>query len=89
MNIQVERIIPIKKGNLQAFASITFGDLRINSLRIIQQPNQSAWVSLPQSEKVDENGQKQYFPIIQIPRELQDQIQKVVLEAWQRGENGF
>ncbi len=89
MNIQVERIIPIRKGNLQAFASITLGAMRINSLRIIQQPNQSAWVSLPQSEKVGEDGQKSYFPIIQIPKEMQDQIQKVVLEEWQRGQNGF
>lgn len=83
-HIEVTRIIPIRRGSLQAFATILLdGKMRINSLRIIKQPNQAAWVSLPQSEKLNEDGSKSYYPIIEVEPDIKDAIQNAVLAAWE------
>jgi len=83
-HVEVTRIIPIRRGSLQAFATILLdGTMRINSLRIIQQPNQAAWVSLPQSEKINEDGSKSYFPIIEVEPDIKEAIQRAVLKEWE------
>jgi len=89
-HVEVTRIIPIRRGSLQAFATILLdGTMRINSIRVIKQEAQKPWVSLPQSEKVNEDGSKSYYPIIEVEPDIKDAIQRAVLDAWQRGENGF
>jgi SpoVG len=47
--VTVESIKPITgAGNLRAFATVNIaGKLRIADVRIIQQPNQEPWVSMP------------------------------------------
>ena len=66
--VTVDSIKKVDKGSLRAFATVTIaGKLTINSIRIIQQAEQSAWVSLPQNEvKAADGGRSKYFPIVEV-----------------------
>lgn len=68
-----------KGGNLKAYATITIGTgLSIYGCRVIQQPGQQAWVSLPQTK----SGEK-WYPVVKADdKRLQEVISQVVLEAW-------
>ena len=81
--IEVLEIKPIAKGNLKAFVKIRLGDIVINGVRIIQQAGQQAWVSCPQ-QTVERDGEKSYFPIIQLSKPLKLEMQTKVLAAWER-----
>ena len=59
--VQVTDWKPIKNGgNLRAMATVRIGPLTVHGVRVIQQPGQKAWISLPQRQ--DESGR--YFPVI-------------------------
>jgi DNA-binding cell septation regulator SpoVG len=50
----------------------------VHSVRIIQQPNQKAWVSMPQTK----SGER-YFPIVEIESEgLRNRVCDAVIEHW-------
>ncbi len=85
MNITVENLLKLDgSGNLKAFVSVNIGGkLTIHSCRIIQQPGQTAWVSLPQREWVDKDGNKHYAPLIEVPDKVKDAIQEAVLNTWE------
>ena len=86
--VEVTRITPVGKGNLQAFASVDIaGKMKIHSCRIIQQPGQAAWVSLPQSEWTDRDGNRKFFPVIEVSDNLKAAIQETVLRAWDQWES--
>jgi DNA-binding cell septation regulator SpoVG len=78
--ISVVRIRPVAgHGNLRAFADVRIGALTFYSLRVIQQPAQRAWVSLPQV--LDAEGR--YRPVITCDDEaLKMRIRDAVLRAW-------
>ena len=84
MNITVENIRELDgSGSLKAFASVNIGGkLKIHSCRIVQQPGQAAWVSLPQREWVDQHGQKRFAPLIELPDKVKNAIQEAVLNTW-------
>lgn len=83
MEIVVERIVQVNKGCLRAFCSVRLSDgVKINSCRVIQQPGQAAWVSLPQNEWTSNEGERLYSPVVEVSRELQSEIQKSVLAAY-------
>jgi DNA-binding cell septation regulator SpoVG len=76
--LEVRRIIG--EGNLRAFAAVRLGAVVIRGCRIVQQPGQKAWVSLPQQKSGD-----RYYPVVEITRkELLDQVREAILEAWER-----
>ena len=86
-SIAVEKIRRVAKGNLKAFASVHMGGkFRIHSLRIVQQPGQAAWVSLPQSEWTDREGKTRYSPIIELPNNVKEAISEAVLKEWRKTE---
>lgn len=67
-------------GNLRAFVTVKLGAVVIHGCRVIQQPNQKAWVSLPQQK----SGER-YYSVVEITRkELLEQVKSAVLEAWER-----
>lgn len=78
--IQVTKIISNNKGNVKAFASVQLGSvLTINSIKIVQQPGQRAYVRLPEQEQ---GGR--YFPVVSADdQRFQDAVQEKVLAAWQ------
>ena len=89
--VTVDSIKPVNKGSLRAFATVTIaGKLTINSIRIIQQADQSAWVSLPQNEvKSADGGRSKYFPIVEVHDDgLKKQIINAVLAEYHAQESG-
>ena len=85
MNITVENLRKLDgSGNLKAFVSVNIGGkLTIHSCRIIQQPNQQPWVSLPQREWTDKDGNKHFAPLIEVSDKVKSAIQEAVLSTWE------
>lgn len=79
--LEVLEVKPVNgMGNLRAFATVKLGAVVIHSCRVIQQPNQKAWVSLLQQKSGD-----RWFPVVEITRkELLEQVKAAILEAWER-----
>jgi DNA-binding cell septation regulator SpoVG len=71
-------------GTVKAFATIQIGDaLEVRDCKVIQQPGQRAWVSLPDRQRSDGKG---YAPIVRaLDDRLKDAISATVLAAWQNG----
>jgi len=80
--IKVLEIRQIENGNLKAFVKLKICDVVFHDFRIVQQPNQKAWVSAPVSSWVDEAGLRRYKTIVEFPQELKREIKDVVLSAW-------
>jgi len=75
---------------LKAYASIQLGNWIIHDWRIIQQPGQRAWVSVPQSSYKGKDGKARYRNLITIPGEWRQRIEEEILKAWGRGrDNGI
>ena len=81
MQIIVNGLTPINgEGNLRAFADIYVGDIRIRSVRIIQEENKKPWVSLPQQQGA--NGS--WYPIVKCENpSLLCEIKEKVLAEWE------
>ncbi len=82
MEIRVLKIKKIEKGALQAFVDVQIGQVQIKGFRVVKQPDQSAWVSVPQTEQV-KSGEKRYFNLIELPNDLKRKVQDAVLAAWE------
>jgi DNA-binding cell septation regulator SpoVG len=71
------------KGNLKAFADIKIGkSVRIFSMRVIQQPNQKAYVSPPQRSWQDKDGKTRYAPMVELSGALKEEVDAAVLMEW-------
>ena len=72
-------------GNLRALASIRSRDLTVHCVRVVQQPGQRAWESLPQNERLG-FGRTRYFPVLELPDQVMAAISEavLVLEEWSR-----
>lgn len=74
------------KGNLRAFCDVRIptprGDWVIRGCRIIQQPRQMAWFSLPIASWRDENGKTCFKTMLEIPARLKKKIGKAALKAY-------
>jgi DNA-binding cell septation regulator SpoVG len=90
VRVDVVKIRPIQgKGNLKGFASVQIaGKVTIHSCRIVQQPGQAPWVSLPQEEYTDREGKKRYSPMVEIPDEWKEPLSHAVLDAFSQHEMG-
>lgn len=66
-------------GNLKAFTTVRAGCFRFYGWRVIQQPGQRAWVSVPQEQGRD--GRWHNMIEVDNPAVL-EQIRAAVLEAW-------
>ena len=77
--VKVESIKPISgAGNLQAFANIIIADkLRISDVRVIQQPGQKPWVSMP-SRAYEKDGQRKWASIVEL---IDETLKKTVSDA--------
>ena len=77
--IRVESIKPIAgPGNLRAFAVVNISDkIRICDVRVIQQPGQKAWVSMP-TRAYEKDGQQKWAPTVEL---LDDKLKAEVRNA--------
>ncbi len=83
--IHVTKLTPTDQaGNVKAFANVQLGEvLIINDCKIIQQPGQRAYVSMPTRPRTDGKG---YTPYVQaLDDRLMEAISTAVLEAWRSG----
>jgi len=79
--LEVVAIKPLAKaGNLKAFVSVRFGEVIVHDLKIVQQPGQQPWVSLPQRE-YEKDGQKKYAAIVELTEPLRRDVSRLVLVA--------
>jgi DNA-binding cell septation regulator SpoVG len=84
--VEIESIKPINgAGNLKAFATINVsGKLRISDVRVIQQPNQQAWVSMP-SRAYEKDGHRKWSPTVEILDDtLKQEISRAVLAEFSK-----
>lgn len=82
-HVEVISLDFVEKGNLKAFADVKIGkSLRIFGFRIVQQPNQKAWVSPPQRTYEGKDGQPKYAPICELSGELKAEVEHAILAAW-------
>ena len=85
-HVEVVSIKPLAvTGPLRAFASVRLGGVIIHDCRIVQQPGQKAWVSLPQREYLHD-GQKKYVAIVELSESLKRELSQIVLSTWERRE---
>ena len=80
--ISVINVRQFDSGSLRASADVQLGDILIKGFRVVQQPNQRAWISPPQREWVDENGKKHFAPIVTLSGRLKAEVEAVLLSAW-------
>ncbi len=83
--VKVLKVTPIPNGgNLKAYAAVQVGLWTIHGVRIVQQPGQRPWVSLPQTEgKPDSRGKRTWWPVVECEdKALQRAIEAAVLKAW-------
>ena len=74
-------------GSLRAFLTVNINDkLKIHSCRIVQQPGQAAWFSLPQREWRDGAGDRHFAPVVELQPEVKEAIQEEVLRVWEDGQ---
>src|SRR5438034_8721787 len=84
--ITVESIKPITgAGNLRGFAIVNIADkIRIADVRIIQQPNQKPWVSMP-FRAYEKDGQRKWSATVELLDEkLKDEVAKAVLAEFSK-----
>ena len=88
LGIRAFNFKPVESGNLKAFCSVDIGgEIKIHGCRIIQQPGQLAWPSLPQNEWKDSEGNRRFYPVIELPEHVLHQVKKEVLRAWGKFEH--
>lgn len=77
--VTVTELKPMEKpGNIRAFATVVVADaLTIHGVKVVQQPGQTPWVSLPQQQ----SGNK-WYPLMQANKQLNEIITDVVLGVW-------
>ena len=70
---------PVKTpGNLRAFADVQIGPLVVTGCRVVQQPGQAAWVSMPQAQADD----GRFFPCLRTDNDdLRQNVKDRVLRA--------
>jgi DNA-binding cell septation regulator SpoVG len=74
------------KGNLKAFADVKIGlSLRIYGCRVIQQPNQKAWASMPQRSWKNEAGDVKYAAVVELSGSLKERVEQAILAAYYQG----
>jgi DNA-binding cell septation regulator SpoVG len=83
--IEVLDLTALDKGNLKAMASVRIGpSLVVHKCRVIQQPGQRAWVSMPQEQWQGRDGQPHYTALVELSGDLRRRVEQAVLQAARR-----
>jgi DNA-binding cell septation regulator SpoVG len=65
--IEVIALSAVSAGNLKAFASVRIGpSLVVHKCRVIQQPGQRAWVSMPQERWEGSDGKPHSMALVEV-----------------------
>ena len=67
-------------GNLRGLVTVRLGALVIHGWRVVQQPGQRAYVSVPQQQ----NRDGRWFPLVEVRNpDLLAEVRRAVLESWE------
>ena len=70
------------KSTVKAFVVFQLGGLKVSGAKIVQQPDQAAWVAMP---SVKGEGSRGWLTPVEITsRPLRERITAALLEAWER-----
>jgi hypothetical protein len=85
--IRVELSIIAAKLPLRALADVGLrwdgGELTIRRCPVFEKEGEPAWANLPRLP-VEKDGKKQYFPLIDLPRELRERVLDALLAEYRR-----
>ena len=88
LGIRAFNFKPLEAGNLKAFCSVDIGGkITIHGCRVVQQPGQLAWASLPQNAWTDSEGKRRFYPVLEMPEHVRHGVMKAILRAWQEFEH--
>lgn len=85
MKIRVDRINKTNsEGNIKAYASVVLDDaLVLTGIKVVEGSN-GLFISMP-SRQYEQNGEKKYADLFfPITKEAREELQKTVLEAYQK-----
>jgi DNA-binding cell septation regulator SpoVG len=86
MNVEVVAIRPLtNSGDLRAFVSIKIDNITTHDLRIVQQPGQRVWISMPTRE-YRQHEQRRFSPVVELSESPKYEVSRIVLAAWQGGQ---
>jgi DNA-binding cell septation regulator SpoVG len=79
--IEVIAVSALSAGNLKAMASVQIGPaLIVHKCRVIQQPGQKAWISMPQERWEGADGQPRYTALVELTGSLKTRVEAVILQ---------
>ena len=70
-------------GSLRAYVSVKIGPLVVHDFRVIKQPEQDAWVSVPQKSWNTPQGERKFSPLLELPPDWKQPLTNAVIAAWQ------
>jgi hypothetical protein len=86
-NIAVELAIVNAKPPLRALADVIMrwpdGEITIRRCAVFEKPGVPPWANLPRLP-IEKNGEKQFVPLIDLPRDLKQRVLDAVLEEYRR-----
>jgi DNA-binding cell septation regulator SpoVG len=87
-HIEILSVSRVKdRGSLQVFVTIRLGSLIINDCRVIQEPGEKTWFSLPVLTYKNQQGTILYKTLVQIiDNDLKNLIRQVTLDAWENSD---
>ena len=80
--IRVVALRTLPDGNVRAFVSVKIGPIVLHGFKVVQQPGQRAYVSLPQVEYNDASGKRRFSPLLELPDTWKNALQVAILEHW-------
>jgi len=85
--IEVIAVSAISAGNLKALVSVRIGPaLVLHKVRVVQQPAQRPWVSMPTEKWEDRDGKVHYVPLVALTGSLKTRVEAAILdEALRQG----
>ena len=73
-------------GNLKAFCSVDIGKIKIHGCRIVQKSGQLPLPSLPQRSWMDSLSVRRFYPLVELPKHVEEEVMKAILRGWEEFE---
>src|SRR5882724_13252672 len=84
-SIEVITLSAVSAGNLKGMCSVQIGpSLVLHKVRVVQQPAQKPWVSMPTEKWEDRDGKVHYVPLVALTGSLKTRVEAAVLQAAQQ-----
>lgn len=87
-SIEIIDLKPRQNGNVKAFCSVRIGGVVIKECKIVQQPGQTAWLSMPDRQWTGNDGKVRYFQLIELSDKLRVGVNGAAVAAWDAHQNG-